>query len=227
VLKPGGMIYILGGPAAISNNIFNELAGSYAVLRLGGANRYETAAIIAGELAHSPETVFIATGENFPDALSVSSAAARLGAPVLLTRGGQLDGNARQYLSTHRDTIKKVYVIGGQSVISEEVYAAARGTRRIGGTDRWATSVSIAREFFRTATTVALASGRDFPDALTGSVLAAAEGAPVLLVDTGSLPPVAEAYFNQVRNTLLKVYVFGGPRAVAQAVFNRAAALMR
>jgi vancomycin resistance protein YoaR len=63
---------ILGGSAAVSIGV-EEALGEYTtggVSRLAGSNRYDTAAVISSTLPDDPQTVYLATGDNFPDALA-------------------------------------------------------------------------------------------------------------------------------------------------------------
>lgn len=65
--------------------------------------------------------------------------------------------------------------------------------KRIGGVSRYEVSANIVKELNMKATKVFMSNGQTFADALTGSVLAAKQGSPLLLVEPGSLPsPVAD-----------------------------------
>src|SRR5690606_27856586 len=82
-----GRIVVLGGPDAIAGPVETALADHTAgtVERLAGATRFETAAEIATErFDRGVDTVYIATGLNWPDALSGGAAAAFEEAPILL-----------------------------------------------------------------------------------------------------------------------------------------------
>ncbi len=83
-------VVLLGGPAAISNAVRDDLAADYAVSRVGGSSRWATAVEVAEDVHPSPGTVVLATGEQFPDAVAVSAYAATQGWPVLLTARGHL-----------------------------------------------------------------------------------------------------------------------------------------
>ncbi|NLC52188.1 MAG: cell wall-binding repeat-containing protein, partial [Firmicutes bacterium] len=225
VLKSGGDVCVLGGTAAISDNVVQTLKDDgYSVSRLGGADRYETAVKIAEALGDAPEKAFLVTGQNFPDAVAVSSAAARLRAPVLLTTAQNLSNSTKGYLSEY--DIEDIYVIGGTAAISDTVYVAAGGTKRLGGADRWETAVAIAKEFFPAPQIVTVATGLSFPDALSGGVLAAAGEAPVLLTHPERLPEATGGYILQASDMLVQTFVFGGPDAVSAGVFDKIAGLL-
>ena len=72
VLQPGAgkIVYVLGGPKALSPSVDAALARlGYTVHRIAGADRFETSLDIAHELG-DPQRVVVATGTMFPDALS-------------------------------------------------------------------------------------------------------------------------------------------------------------
>ena len=81
-------IYILGGPAVVSDAVAAQLDAYTAgpVDRLWGPDRYATAAAVARTF-WSRHMAFVATGQNFPDALAGGAVAGRDGAPVLLAKG--------------------------------------------------------------------------------------------------------------------------------------------
>jgi putative cell wall-binding protein len=65
-------IVILGGTAAVSTAVESDL-GQYTaggVSRLAGSNRYSTATTVASTLPPAPNTIYLATSLNYPDALA-------------------------------------------------------------------------------------------------------------------------------------------------------------
>ncbi|MBU3191508.1 cell wall-binding repeat-containing protein [Clostridium bowmanii] len=64
--------------------------------RIYGVNRYETSIKVAQQLDKSTE-IAVATGEDFPDAISISSIAAQKGMPILLTGKNNLPSGIAQY----------------------------------------------------------------------------------------------------------------------------------
>jgi putative cell wall-binding protein/Ca2+-binding RTX toxin-like protein len=78
-------IVILGGPIAVSESVETTLRASWPVTRIGGATRYDTAAMISAANYTPPvDTIYVTTGANFPDALSLAPVAGAKGAPILL-----------------------------------------------------------------------------------------------------------------------------------------------
>src|SRR5690606_20885373 len=83
-------IVLLGGTGAVSEAVAETLEDVAAVERTYGTDRYGTAAEVAGDVAPGAPVVYLATGRDFPDALSGSAVAGAQDAPVLLTRPQQL-----------------------------------------------------------------------------------------------------------------------------------------
>lgn len=181
-------IVVLGGPAAVSSGVIETLRPlSTEVQVIDGDNRYATAAELSkAEHPEGAATVYLASGVNYPDALAGGAAAATSDSPILLTRPDALPEETLAELK--RLAPKKIVVLGGTSAISSDVFDAARGVApvdRIAGADRYATAVALSAKSVTKADTVVLASGENFPDALSGAPRAALASAPVLLVAPG------------------------------------------
>lgn len=108
---------VIGGDAAVSEACVNQLPGT--PVRLGGKNRYDTAAVIAAHFHKTAHTAYLATGEKFPDALTAGLVAARNHAPLLLTKRDELRNEARAYFT--KAGVKKVILIGGTNAITDRV----------------------------------------------------------------------------------------------------------
>jgi putative cell wall-binding protein len=81
-----GTVYILGGYGAVSVTVENKIAdaGFTNLIRLNGNDRYETAVKIVNSLDVAAGTpIVLVNGENYPDALSISSEASAIQMPVL------------------------------------------------------------------------------------------------------------------------------------------------
>ena len=101
---------MIGGTSAIPASVETTLQSlGYNTARIAGSDRYETAVAVANALG-SPSTVFLATGVNFPDALSAGPAAAHVSGVVLLTGGSSMPSVTRSYLNAH---VGSVYAVGG------------------------------------------------------------------------------------------------------------------
>lgn len=192
------------------------------VSRLAGADRYSTSVAISSSFSAGVPVVYVATGENYPDALSAASAAAVQGGPLLLTDPGYLPGVIRSEINRLRPT--QIVVVGGAGAVSDAVYnelaTLAPTIRRDSGPDRFSTSRLIAERAFtgRTVTTAFIATGHDFPDALSAGAAAATLGAPVILVDgaAGSLDGGAQYLMQRLGVT--KIYIAGGTGVVSPGI---------
>jgi cell wall-associated NlpC family hydrolase len=176
---------LLGGIGVISDEVKIELEQKGIIVeRIAGKDRFETSVQIAKRLPKS-DTAIVAYGFNFPDSLAVASSAAKNGYPIILTDKHSLPPITQETLKGYSNTI----VIGGETVVSNQVYSLLNNPVRIAGEDRYSTAVNVINQFYgETLPSVMIATGKNFADALTGSVLAAKNNTPILLVDTHSLP---------------------------------------
>ena len=209
VLAPGGTVYLLGGKSALSASVQSAVTTlGYAVVRLSGSDRYGTAIAIAGALGN-PTTVFEASGQAFPDALSAVPAAAHVHGVILLTDGSVQSAETAAYLKAHPGVR---YAVGGPAAAADPTAPA------LVGADRYATSAAVARAFFPEATSFSVATGVDFADALSGGPFAGAHSQPLLLVPTsGPVPEPIHAFICTHAADTNPVEIFGGTAAVSDA----------
>jgi len=206
-------VIILGGIRAISSSIETDLKEmGIKTERIGGSNRLETAKLIADKLPHYDKAI-ITYGNNFPDALSIGPYAAQKGYPILLTETNSIPKDTAEALGRATSSI----VVGGESVISSQVKNNLPSPVRIAGTDRYDTAVKIMDGLGFAADLIYIATGTDFADALTGSVLAAKENAPMLMVRNDSIPSLVA---DIIKEETKKVVILGGKNAIHSAVEN-------
>lgn len=188
-------IWIAGGTGAVSKNVENQLKKIAPVQRLGGADRYETSAAIFDQFFKAGSSdAFVATGRDFPDALSASAAGGSVNAGVLLVNGS----SAKQLLprmvaSMKAAGVAKVHIVGGKGAVNASIENSLRSqgftVTRLGGVDRYATNAAV-NEFLGLtgATGVWIATGANFPDALSAAVPASGEGQRLALSRTACIP---------------------------------------
>lgn len=210
----GRTVYLLGGTGALGPAVEDRvrLLG-YTTVRYAGADRYETAVRVAEEGLGSPPTVLLATGLDFPDALSGGAAAGKAGAAVLLTAGSSMPNSTAVYLNVHPPDRR--YALGGPAS------QADRDATPIVGVDRYDTSKKVAEVFFAAPSgpaTAGVASGVKFPDALGGGAHVGRLGGPVLLSTPDGLPAVVRDYLVANRSTLASGYLYGGTAALSEQV---------
>ncbi len=112
-------VYLVGGTAAIASTIENQLAASYQVERIAGADRYDTASQIAARVGAPTSLAFIASGEsaNLIDGIAAAGVAAGLGVPTLLVSAAAVPGATATRLRALG--ITKTWVIGGIAAIPD------------------------------------------------------------------------------------------------------------
>jgi len=187
-LKPQKVI-LLGGIACLKPTIEKELENlSFEWERIGGIDRYETSVLLAKRL--TSDSLILANGDDFPDALSAATYAGIKQIPIVLTSTSLPDSVIRYYKET---APKHLVVIGGEVVIPTNNLTENKFTveTRLGGQDRYETNakvVSFMKDTYE-SNDLFLASGITFPDAVAGTVLASKEKAPLLLTEKEDIPP--------------------------------------
>jgi len=223
------LVVIAGGTGSVSAGVetaVRALLPGATVRRDAGPNRYATSRVIAENAfpAGTTTDAFIATGRNFPDALSASAAAGAAGMPVILVDGNGtgIDTGTQALFTTLG--LQRVSIAGGTGVVNSAVEGSlsallgSLNVERFGGANRFATSVAINDGSFTTATTVFLANGTNFPDALSGAALAGNLGAPLFVVPRTCVPPAVLAQISDLGAR--KVVLLGGTGVLTQSVFS-------
>ena len=127
-------VVIVGGESAVSadaQEALESIFGAANVTRISGENRYATSSVFADyaveNLGLSYDTVVLATGAAFPDALAASALAGVEAAPILLVNDSDngvtcITGN----ISDQAEVISVGFVIGGTSAVSADIYDQVR-----------------------------------------------------------------------------------------------------
>ena len=217
-------LVVLGGEGAVSADVVTQLGMWGQVDRIAGENRYETAALLAELYPAGVDTVYVASGEpgNFPDALAGAALAGHEGVPVLLTRTDSVPTVVTEALE--RLDAGEVVVLGGSNAVSEQAFAQLGADRRLAGADRYGTAAAISAEHPAGVANTFVATGLDWPDALTGSSLAAYRGEPVNLTRRDALPNVTVAELGRLDPG--SATVLGGAIAVADQVVTQLTELL-
>ncbi len=219
-LKPTEIV-IVGGTGAVPTSVGKAL-GKYAnkVSRLAGKDRFDTSRkLIKRGFPTSAPSVYVATGMNFPDALSTGAAAGAKGRPVLLVNGTRpLDATTKSFLKGLKTT--SATITGGTGAVSSRIQsdlkAAGISTTRVSGGDRYATSEAIGRVSFPTFKTMYFATGRGFADALAGSAIAGAQQTPLFIVPGSCVP--GSMITDALNQGVTQVRLLGGTGVVSSAV---------
>ena len=225
-----GQIVILGGTSVVPSSVQTALASftSGTVTRIAGIDRYATAAAIsATSFAPDAPIAYVATGKKFPDALAGAVVAALGPGPMLLVPGESIPPAVAAELG--RLNAARIVVLGGTSVVSAGVQAALAGytagtVTRIAGSDRYATAAAISAAHFDPGVSVVyIATGDNYPDALSGAVAAALGPGPVLLVAGGTIPP---AVVTSKRLKPGRIVILGGVAVVSAGLQTKLASYL-
>ena len=186
-------------------------------IRLAGSDRYETAYAVAEQMKLNKgkekfDNIVVASGENYPDALSGNYLAFRKKAPMLLTNQYEVD-NTAEYIKNSIEPNGTVYILGQTSAVPASLEQKLQGIniKRIGGSDRFETNLLILKESRVHGEELIVCSGLNFPDAVSAS----AANKPILLADD-KLSASQKNYLSTIDP--LKVYFIGGDKAVPKTV---------
>lgn len=211
-------VYIATGEGVISNKAKTQLEkAGFNVERLGGKNRYETAKNILDAFKKEggkATNVALVSGNGLADALSVAPEAAKSGMPILLTDGK--DAVAAN-LAEVAKAADKVYAIGGNGVISDALVQQLKADR-VSGHSRYETNAEVIKKFAgdKEFSKVYIGNGQNshLVDSLTGSVLAAQSGSPIVLAD-GSLADATKDALRGKVSDQTGVVALGGEAVVS------------
>lgn len=84
-----------------------------------GSDRFVTAALVAHQFFGGPQTVGIATGYKFPDALAGGVLAGSVGGPLLLTGPTALPSETADYLLHASGSVSDAIMFGGPAVLDD------------------------------------------------------------------------------------------------------------
>ncbi|MEZ0106161.1 hypothetical protein ABH920_000142 [Catenulispora sp. EB89] len=229
-------VYLLGGEQALSPAVFNAVkAMGYKVQRIGGADRFATSVAVADKITYgnAASRIFVATGENFADALSAGAAASTstgspgYGTVIVLTDDKKMPASTAAYLNrtAHNGsaTSVPVYAIGGQADTAlRTIGFGTSGSKQftpVWGADRYATSLLVAKDFFDGPAKVGFATGVNWTDALSGGALMGRLNGPLLLTDPKAGPSAdVTTWLHRTAPQLTMGLIFGGDVAVAPSV---------
>ena len=195
-------------------------------VRIGGVDRYETAAKLAAGRSSSSRTVIVVSGTSFADGLAAAGLTDRGRTPILLTAPDSLPSATAAYIAARN--VSNVIVIGGTAAVSEAVFEqldAIEGAsaQRIGEATRYETAVAVAKRIGTpgalcgtAARTVIVATGAGYADALSASPLAALGKHPILLTAPDALPASAAEYLADADAD--RIVLVGGTAAVSADV---------
>jgi putative cell wall-binding protein len=211
-------IVVVGSSAAISESVRLALAplATNGAMRVGGTDRYATAAALVHAYFSSAPVVYVATGENFPDGLAAGPAAGVRGGAVLLVQRDVIPAATAAELARLRPA--QIVIAGSTVVVSSAVETALRtysaSVVRAAGADRFATAVALSKTAFTApAATAFVTTGLNYPDALAGIPAAVRQKGPILLTLPTDLPAVTVTELKRLNPG--RVFILGGTPSVS------------
>jgi putative cell wall-binding protein len=175
----------------------------------------------------SATAAVISRYDDYADALGGSALAGTAGGPLLLSHTNYIDAATLNEVKRILGTKGVVYVLGSTGAISATAAKSLTDkgytVKRLAGSDRYATSVAVAKEVGRLSTTghpefIFATTGLNFPDGLAAGATAAGYAAPVVLTKDSALPSVVKSYLTTEQAAGADVLAVGG--ATAKAPFR-------
>ncbi|MGN9163548.1 cell wall-binding repeat-containing protein [Clostridium sulfidigenes] len=186
-------VYVVGGTSVISEATVKEMAKmGIDVVRLGGANRYETSLAVATQIDRQKnvENIYVAGGYAPADALTISSKAATDKTPIILVEAKKVPKKVLAWLKNQK--LKSAYVIGGETVVKNSVMKDLNkitsediAKNRIGGADRYETNALVIEKLFaKEQKNMYVTESMKLVDSLVVAPLAAKTGSPVIITNS-------------------------------------------
>ena len=201
-------IILIGGKKNISDKVIDKKIKAK-VKRIGGKDRYETAALVAKEIPSKQAVV--ASGEYLFDVLAVAPYAAKNNMPVLLTKPNSLPAVTKKALKGKSSTV----VIGRTKAVSDKVKKQLPKPKRISGSDRYDTSAQIAKLMGNKKKSYVV-TGKNKIDATSAAALAAKNGGNLLYVEKTYVSTSVKVVIDT--NKLTQFTVIGGTNIIDNKV---------
>ncbi len=206
-------VIVVGGENSISSSVVKTLEKQgLSVERISGNSRYSTALNIAKKIREknpASKDAIVVSGENFADALSVSSLANENQSPIILTASKNMSKDVEKELNSWG--VNKLTVVGGKNSVSDAAVSGVKSNKfeRIQGNNRYETSALVVGKLANTGKLM-LASGEKSADALSAGAVTLKSQRPLLLVSKNAISKESkELIKNNKINDLLIIGGFG------------------
>ena len=218
-LAENGKVYILGGTGAVSEAFEEKLGEAFAIVRLGGIDRYETNLLALKEAGiEDGEDIIVCDGTSYADSLSISST----GKAILLVPKSRLltsDDYSQEDFLDELTGEHKFYVIGGTGAVTEEMEEALEEygkVERIAGENRYETSVAIMEAFYENPTSVTFIYAENFPDGISAGPVAYAFNEPIVLVsNSNKAKEILKEAIGDKLDAVYRAHIFGGETLIS------------
>jgi len=190
-----------------------------------GIDRYDTAVKLSNSQFGIADTIVIANGEAMADGLAATPLATYKNSPLLLTSLSSLPETTKNEIK--RLKAKNAIIVGGTGVVTDNVLSELKALgvttiTRLGGADRYDTSIEIANYIDKNCydvSQVVISNGYGEADALSIASAAGRDRMPIILVEIDEIP--ANVYNFLKSEGLGNAYIIGGTGVVSNSVLNK------
>ncbi|MFL0270043.1 leucine-rich repeat protein [Candidatus Clostridium radicumherbarum] len=207
----------------IANCIVNVVDRNIEVLSLIGSSRYDTAVKLSQSQFSTTDTIIIVNGGAMADGLGATPLAKYKNAPLLLTETNSLTDSTINEIK--RLKAKKAIIVGGTGVVSDnvkfEIQALGLTVERISGSDRYSTSLEVAKYIDKNCYNVSkivISNGYGEADALSIAPAAGRDNMPIILVEKDNISTATYSWLSS--KNIENAYIIGGTGVVSNNVLN-------
>ncbi|MFI1726778.1 cell wall-binding repeat-containing protein [Streptomyces sp. NPDC020489] len=234
MLPKGKTVYLVGGTKILSSAVATKVTAlGYVAKRLSDASRYSTSVAVAKAVTSTPKYVFLATGTDYHNALTASSAAGSMGsagtATVLLTEGATMTASVYGYLNKYSPATTKIITVGTDSESAlTKAYKAGKMPNwpgsfnyyRVTGATPQSNAMRLADMWWSLPSNAAVASAGSWRDGVSASSAMTTHG-PLLWTDVTALSSDTKRYLMRMSSSMYHVAVFGGSGSVEAPVIPK------
>lgn len=204
----------------------NNPTPSTSVKKLAGNQRFDTAVEISKEgWSEGSETVVLTSAYSVVDGVTATPLATTKNAPILLVDKNKVNESTKAELL--RLNPKNIIVVGGSAVVNDNVVNEVKSTlpsasvSRVGGLNRYETSLNIAKEISKTQpiNKVYIAGGTGEADALSIASKAGEDKQPIILSNKDDLNKNTYEWLKS--QNLQDAYFIGGETVLGNSVISK------
>lgn len=188
------------------------------VKRISGENRVQTAIEVSKKMfKEGTNKVVLANQNNYSDVLTAAPFAKANNASLLYVSSNSISKEVMNEIA--RLKAKEITIIGGEKSVDEglkkELEKRNFKVDRLSGSDRYKTSAQIASKLIDgKTTTLEIASGENYADALSLNNAAEKDKAPILLVRVNAIDKSVEDVIKSSKASLINIA--GGEKSVSE-----------
>lgn len=205
--------------------VINVVARNVQINALIGTDRYDTAVRLSKGQFTTANTVMIANGGALADGLAATPLATFKKAPLLLTEASSLPEGTKGEIK--RLGAKNAIIVGGSGVVNDSVIKDLKAlgvtnVGRIGGKDRYETSLEIAKYIDKNCyevSKVVISNGHGEADALSIASVAGRDKMAIVLVEKDTIPTKVYSWLQS--ESLQNAYIIGGTGVVSDNVLSK------